>query len=258
MRSLRQAATDIRVAAGLLTTIPVGQLDVTVNSPARSVPYFPIVGALIGGASLAVGWVASLLSVPVGSVACLIAGLVLTRGLHWDGLADVSDAWWGGSSPQRRREIMSDTQVGSFATAAVVMVALALYALYGTALEGRVFAAIPLGATAGRMAVIFAAGLGSPAKSNGLGTSMFGGSKIGLVAGAVSAVGIIAGSLLLQGLPLVVVFGCTGASVVLAAVVPHLISERMGGVTGDVFGASVLLVEVVSVAATLAIIQVWG
>jgi cobalamin synthase len=37
--------------------------------------------------------------------------------------------------------------------------------------------------------------------------------------------------------------GLVVLGIILALVVPHLLSARMGGVTGDVMGASVLIVE---------------
>lgn len=47
------------------------------------------------------------------------AGLLLTGGLHEDGLADVADALGGQSSPERALQIMKDSQVGGYAVLAL-------------------------------------------------------------------------------------------------------------------------------------------
>ncbi len=56
--------------------------------------------------------------------AVIAAWALLTRFLHWDGLADTTDGLLGGSTPERRLEIMRDSRVGSFGVTAIVMVAL--------------------------------------------------------------------------------------------------------------------------------------
>lgn len=100
-----------------LTCLPVPGSDAA--SLASSLPFFPAVGLLIGLVVTGVlhalqGWTTG------AGIAAMIAVLWITRGLHVDGLADVSDALGGGRSRERRLEIMKDPHTGAFGSMAIV------------------------------------------------------------------------------------------------------------------------------------------
>jgi adenosylcobinamide-GDP ribazoletransferase len=110
-----------------LTILPVSGRDASV--PADALSWFPAAGAVVG---LALWFVQAILGaffpgVPpaIAAVAVLLAGVLLTRGLHLDGLADWADASWGGWTPARRLEIMKDPSLGTFGTLALILVLLA-------------------------------------------------------------------------------------------------------------------------------------
>ena len=117
---------------------PSGPTDV-----GASAAFFPLVGLLVGGlASVALWVVRSLLDFPpmVGSLVCVGVAVVITGFLHEDGFADLCDAL-GGSSPQRRREIMRDSRVGAFgATGLVIVVGSELALLASLSVAGAVSA----------------------------------------------------------------------------------------------------------------------
>ena len=104
-------------ALQFLTRIPI-----TLRSApdlARSVPWFPVVGALIG---VALGGIAAgLMEVVPATVAAslvVVLGLMITGAFHEDGLADTADAL-GGWTPEQRREILKDSRHGSYGVAAM-------------------------------------------------------------------------------------------------------------------------------------------
>ena len=104
-------------ALQFLTRIPIR----LTSAPdlARSVPWFPIAGALIGTA--VGGAAAGLMELVPASVAgalAVIAGVLITGAFHEDGLADMADAM-GGTTPERRREILKDSRHGSYGVAAM-------------------------------------------------------------------------------------------------------------------------------------------
>ncbi len=113
-----------------LTILPV-QGD-EAERPADALAWFPAVGALIGLLlwSTQQFLMTLLPGTPpvIAAVAVVTAGVLLTRGLHLDGLADWADAIWGGWTPQRRLEIMKDSSLGTFGTLALVLVLLARFA----------------------------------------------------------------------------------------------------------------------------------
>ncbi|HEY7875527.1 MAG TPA: adenosylcobinamide-GDP ribazoletransferase [Actinomycetota bacterium] len=106
-------------AVSLLTRVPVeGPLDD--HSLARAIPWFPVVGLGIGSviAGAYAGLVALLPPFPAAAVA-VIAGALLTGAFHEDGLGDVADAFAGGWTKERRLEILDDPRLGAFGVLAV-------------------------------------------------------------------------------------------------------------------------------------------
>ena len=102
-----------------LTCFPVPGADTA--SLATALPFFPAVGVLIG---LLVAWSLYLVSLSGWSLGAGIIGMIvavrITRGLHVDGLADVSDALGAGRTRERRLEIMKDPHTGAFGVMAIV------------------------------------------------------------------------------------------------------------------------------------------
>jgi len=104
-----------------LTILPVPGRDS--DEMASSLPFFPLVGALIGLMVAGLAWlVAGKYGWPAGAgVLCVVLSSFVTRGIHLDGLADAFDSL-GGWTIQRRLEIMKDSRVGSFGVIALVLV----------------------------------------------------------------------------------------------------------------------------------------
>ena len=97
-------------------------------------PMLPLVGLEIGALWALLGWLTGLLGLPA-----LIRGLVLalwpylaTGFLHLDGYMDVTDAVKSCRDLQRRREILKDSHVGSFAVIGLCMLLLSQFALFAS------------------------------------------------------------------------------------------------------------------------------
>jgi len=214
--------------------------------------WFPAVGVLVGACGYGIVKVVQLLPLTAAatgvlSVLVVIAWALLTRLLHWDGLADVADGYWGSHDEARRLEIMSDSHTGAFGATAVALVAilevLAIWAIL-VAPHQLPLLVVPVLA---RFSATAAAWFGKPARPGGLGRSVMGVPSwfSGAVAALVLAVALLG---------MVVGFGLTGAvlgvlGLAMALAIPHVLSLRFGGVTGDVMGASVLLTEALLFAA---------
>ena len=113
-----------REAASFLTVIGRG------TSPwPHALGWFPVVGALLGGA-LGVLWWASGHVFPSLVVAALVVGadLVLTGLLHVDGLVDSADGLLPHLERERRLEVMADPNVGAFGVAVGGLVLVARFA----------------------------------------------------------------------------------------------------------------------------------
>src|SRR5579859_4598993 len=92
--------------------------------------YFPIIGLLLG----LILWIVVLIFqyfVPAIALAAIliVALVILTGGLHLDGLMDSFDGLLGGTTPERKLEIMRDSRVGSFGVLAGICTLLLKFAL---------------------------------------------------------------------------------------------------------------------------------
>lgn len=271
-RPLRDAA----LAFTLLSVAPV-----RVGWRAQERPdiagWFPLVGAALGGlaagalwAVCALGGALGITSAPPGdlvtrlawplAVLLVAAWALASRLLHWDGLADTADGLGGAHDPAARREIMSDSATGAFGVTAVVFVALlqtaSLAGLLGSGPDGSaaLYAVIVVTPVIGRLAATFSCWLGTPAKPGGLGASTMGRPR---VPGALATISVLGGCAVLLWVAAGGMWlGWFAGGIVAAAVIPHLIAARVGGVTGDTMGASVLLTEAVVLLAATTIVVI--
>jgi adenosylcobinamide-GDP ribazoletransferase len=206
----------------------------------RALRWFPVVGALLGGLLGLVWWGADEVWPPVVVAALVVAAdLLLTGLLHVDGLADSAD----GLLPplvdrDRRLAVMADPVTGAFGVATVAAVVVLRFAsLAGTGVEPLALVAVW---TASRsLAAVVAVGL-PYVRPGGLATGFLDGPQP--VTPVVVAVG------LLLAVPSAVVVGVPGVAAVVAtvaagALVIALGRARLGGYTGDVLGAAIVVGE---------------
>ncbi len=106
-------------AVRFLTILPFGRCH---SFDARSaLVYFPVCGLLIGAVLAAINAVISLWwPDSIAALAVVLALVVLTGGLHLDGLADTADGLYGHRSPEQALAIMKDSRIGAMGTIAIV------------------------------------------------------------------------------------------------------------------------------------------
>jgi adenosylcobinamide-GDP ribazoletransferase len=116
---------DARASAAFLTRLPAAWLGETqARRPdfRRASRMFPLVGAAIGLAGGAVLVVAALLGAPliIAAALAIVATMLVTGGLHEDGLADTVDGFGGGATADAKLDIMRDSRIGSHGAAALI------------------------------------------------------------------------------------------------------------------------------------------
>ena len=103
-----------RHALAFLTRLPTGAHPEDETAIGRSVPWFPVVGSLVGAATgLVYLGLDDVIAPSTAAIVAVAVGAVITGGLHEDGLADTFDGL-GGPDPARRLEIMRDSRIGTF------------------------------------------------------------------------------------------------------------------------------------------------
>lgn len=108
--------------------LPLGRKEVTAMYIA-----LPFVGAAIGLAMYAVSlfMISLLQSGPLlAAVLVVLTAIVLTGGLHLDGWADMSDAFFSYRDRNKRLEIMDDPRLGAFGAMSLMLIVILKIALF--------------------------------------------------------------------------------------------------------------------------------
>ena len=105
---------------GFFTRIPVPQIEYTEERYIRGIPLLPFVGAVTGGILACVWQLNRFLPTPVVSLLMFLAYLLITGGIHLDGLGDSCDALFSGRDREKMLEIMKDSRSGSFGVLGLV------------------------------------------------------------------------------------------------------------------------------------------
>ncbi|SHF45655.1 adenosylcobinamide-GDP ribazoletransferase [Streptoalloteichus hindustanus] len=228
----------LRLALTWLTVLPVPAGRFDPPTCRRAIAWAPLVGVLLGGVGAAVlaGLAAAGAPGLLAGVAVVGLLVLLTRGMHVDGLADVVDGLGCYGPPERALAVMKDGGAGPFAVVALVLVlvgqASALASLAG---DGR-WAAVVLAVAAGRAAFAWSCRRGVPAaRPEGMG-ALVAGSQPPLVPAlwwlALGAFAVVA----VPGRPWQGPLAVLVAAGLVTLLTRHAV-RRFGGITGDVLGA---------------------
>ena len=233
---------ELGAAFMLLSRLPAGRLTSAPHAdPARCVWAYPLVGAVVGGIGAGAYWLCAWMGLPPSMAAIwTVAVLVLvTGGLHEDGLADTADGFGGGSSAARKLEIMRDSRIGSYGALALLLsTALRWAALAELAAPGRVGPALIAAGALSRGALAIPLLALPPARGDGLAASL-----LHAALHRVLLAPVVAALIALAFLPLwsaVLAAALSGVAAIAATV---LARQQIGGYTGDVLGACVVVVE---------------
>jgi adenosylcobinamide-GDP ribazoletransferase len=203
----------------------------------RALRWFPVVGIAIGGAVGGSWWLFNELFPPTVAAALTIAvDLALTGMLHFDGLVDSADGLLPHLSRERRLEVMRTPDAGAFGVGAALVVTIVRIAcLASMSPEVLLVAGVWCGA---RAVVAVAPARLRYARDGGLATAFIGGGSgwLPLIA-VVPATVVVA---LATGWPALATMAATIVGVVVVLAFAH---RRIGGFTGDVLGASILVGE---------------
>lgn len=235
---LRGLVTALRT----LTILPVPGRDAEKFS--SSLYWFPLVGLLVGAIQAGAGYVIMLSGwEEFAAAGVLFIGVVVTRGIHADGFADVADGFFGGGTVESRLRIMKDSAVGSFGAIALILLFLFKWIVLAKLLAFGLYAWIIYGSILARMVQVFLAG-SLPYARAGKGTASgfvegAGRRHIGTAFSLSMAIFLfLPATSFLQPLTAFLAASVAGGSIALLSRV------KISGVTGDVLGASSEITEV--------------
>jgi adenosylcobinamide-GDP ribazoletransferase len=114
---------EILACIGFFTRLPVPAYRLEADGFARALWASPLAGlvpAMAAAIVLAIGEGVDLPALASATLA-LAASLLVTGALHEDGLSDVADGFGGGSTRERKLEIMKDSRIGTYGVAALLL-----------------------------------------------------------------------------------------------------------------------------------------
>jgi adenosylcobinamide-GDP ribazoletransferase len=193
--------------------------------------FFPIIGALLGLILLAADFILlPIAGTNLSSIVLIALLAMLTRGLHLDGLADTFDGFGAGGDRERILRIMDDSHVGAFGVIAIVLVL--FFKVHAIAnIETERWRALVTAPALGRWAMVVL-GYRSQSAKPGLGSTLVDHLATSYFFLA-SATALLLTAAILHGTGIVIML----AVYVFALASRSFFHRRLGGVTGDIFGA---------------------
>lgn len=242
---------ELAAAVRFLTILPLPgpvqriKFESGATSPPRLIlgsGYFSLVGLLLGLLLYLFTLLFNPLLPRLAVAALLVVALViLTGGLHLDGLMDSCDGLFGGRTRERMLEIMRDSWVGSFGVLGGMCVLLLKFAFFASLAQHALFVALLVVLPSARWAMVLALRLFPSARHTGLGVRFQQTVTPQRLALAGSTAGIAA--LVIGHLAGILVWGLAALT---AIALGAWITRRLGGLTGDTYGAIAEITEVVT------------
>ena len=215
-----------------LTIIPTSNSDL--NSIAKNMYLFPLVGIVIGLVIGTLGYGLSLYLEPLIVSLVVVASLAIITGIHHtDGLADFADGLMTKGTKEKKRKAMKDLSVGSAGIFSIVLYAIGVIIALSFSSGMELFKIILLSEVMAKFSMVLMAGLGNSASigSNSPFIDSMKDKKRLLIAGILTII------------PLIVIGEMNGlivfaSGIIVTMFLVGLSTKSFGGITGDVMGAS--------------------
>jgi adenosylcobinamide-GDP ribazoletransferase len=238
--------TNLIAALRLLTILPIPGREYKLSADALS--WFPTVGLLLGAIQFFFLNLLLKLGTPTLAAAAITLALqvLLTRGFHLDGVADAADGLGGGYTKERALEIMKDSSVGAFGSMAIGLTLLIKWSLIASLIDHGLASGILLAALYSRAAIVFQSLLWPYARPSGTAAIMVqkASSQHLLIA---TATALLIG-LCFIGFKAISLLGMVyGVTWLWGA----YCKRRVGGITGDLLGATNEIAEMTACLALL-------
>jgi adenosylcobinamide-GDP ribazoletransferase len=242
---------EFRIAGGFLTVFPVADgLSTEPERLARSMAFFPAIGLLLGlGLVVIDSLLAPLIPRAVADSLLVLVLIAVTGALHLDGIADLCDGLAGGKDREGILRIMKDSRVGVIGVVGLVMVILLKYlTLHNVPVQLKSAALIFMPAAGRWVQVVLATYCSYIRPGGGTGGAFV--DNVGERELIIASITLLPAALILFGLKGLVVLLLLGLGAMLLL---RYFQVRLGGVTGDVLGASSEMMEVFALLLVLAL-----
>lgn len=247
---------SFKVSFAMFSKIPVPQADWTKENMKYMFCFFPFIGTVIGGLTMAAAYLGGRFSFEHSFVAVVLVliPVLVTGGIHVDGLLDTSDAMSSWQERARRLEILKDSNAGAFAVITAGVYFLTWFGVYSQMWED--FTAVCVMA-AGFMVSRCLSGIGvivfPKAKAEGT-VAEFSRKSADMAVRNVLVVFLVILFCLMVWIQPVMGAASFGAALLIFAYYYHMAMKYFGGTTGDLSGCFLCLCEV-GMALVLAVVS---
>jgi adenosylcobinamide-GDP ribazoletransferase len=147
------------------TRLPVMPVDYEEKTYIRGMKYVPFIGLFIGLLLYGVSFSGLFMNQSMVTLLLILAYILLTGALHLDGLADTCDAVFSGRSRERMLMIMRDSHIGVYG-----VLSIGLWLLFYAAILGLIpYSALIIMPIVGKAAPMLSARFGPYVREEGLG-----------------------------------------------------------------------------------------
>lgn len=234
------------LALQFFTRLPINkEIDFNHENIRNSLFFYPFVGGLIGGIAAIVYYPISKYSTNIASLFALFVVVFLTGGLHIDGLSDTFDGFLSNREKERVLEIMKDSRIGAFGVLSIVILLLSKYVIMSSFDTGLPLALV-LSMANSRIVLGRIISYKKVAREGGLGDLFHKSNPASRI--------LLSGSIYIIILILIDVYYLIPliANFIFGELFAKWSYKKIGGMTGDTYGALIEMGE------TLSLLCYWG
>jgi adenosylcobinamide-GDP ribazoletransferase len=245
---MSERTRPVLAALSFLSSVPVGRgIELGERDLRRGAALFPVVGGAIGALVALVAWGSAHVLPAFASAALGVAvGVAATAALHLDGLGDLADGIGASLAGGDPAGAMRDPRLGTFGIAAITLDLLLKVSLMSAlVVTGFPWPVVAAGALSRLAPVAMAWRLPYAGGGTGTWTS-------GIGSGTVVIAAVVALAITIPSAGVTTVWMVTAIAAA-SALVGWWSNRRLGGITGDGFGAAIELGETLAIAVAVAL-----
>lgn len=229
-----------------LTRIPINKsVEFSQRNIRNSLFFFPYIGMLIGGIGSLVFYFLGQLNMEIAAFLTVLTLIFITGGLHIDGLSDTLDGFLSNRDREKTLEIMKDSRVGAFGVIGIVLLILGKYIIIKS-LTIDMWAIIIFSLANSRLVAGWIISTKKTARKGGLGELFHNSNpKRNILYSSIIYIIILLYANIYYIIPLLITY-------IFAEIFSRWSYKKIGGLTGDVYGAIMETSEIVS------LLSYWG
>lgn len=230
------------IAILFLTHIPLPQMELDENKIASALPFFPLVGAVVGVIITLVCFLGQKI-LPYRTVAGVLVTtiIILTGGMHLDGFADTMDGIFCYGNREKKLTVMKDSRTGAYGVVGIVLTILLKYLFISSLSQDYLVPALISFPVLSRWMMVFSIVFYPYARENGLGKAFSIGK--GPQSFMVASIFTILVTYLAAGFEGLIT---TVGVFIMGFLFIKYIFSQLGGMTGDTYGAINEFCEVIA------------